>query len=55
MSQQRKSTSMETRRSAILYFWNNGQRAPASISIEHRAHKDRPCNMTASDSGALGQ
>ena len=32
MSQQRKSNSMKTRCSAILHFWNNGQRSPAAIS-----------------------
>ncbi|CAF1344815.1 unnamed protein product [Rotaria sordida] len=32
MSQQRKSNSMKTRRSAILHFWNSGQRSPAAIS-----------------------
>ena len=32
MSQQRKSSSMKTRRLAILDFWNNGQRSPAAIS-----------------------
>ena len=32
MSQQQKSNSMETRRSAILHFQNNGQRSPAAIS-----------------------
>ena len=32
MSQQRKSTSLKTRRSAILHFWNNGHRSPAAIS-----------------------
>ena len=32
MSQQRKSNSLKTRRSAILHFWNNGHRSPATIS-----------------------
>jgi len=32
MSQQRKSNSMKTRRSAILHFWNSGQRSPTAIS-----------------------
>ena len=31
MSQQQKSNSIQTRRSAILHFWNNGQRSPAAI------------------------
>ena len=32
MSQQRKSNSMKTKRSAVLHFWNNGQRSPGAIS-----------------------
>ena len=32
MSQQRKSNSWKTKRSAILHFWNNGHRSPAAIS-----------------------
>ena len=32
MSQQRKSNSMKTKCSAILHFWNSGQRSPATIS-----------------------
>ena len=32
MAQQRKSNSIETRCSAIIHFWNNGQRSPAAIS-----------------------
>ena len=32
MSQQRKSSSLKTRRSTILHFWNNGYRSPATIS-----------------------
>ena len=32
MSQQRKSNSLKTRRSAILHFWNNGHRSPTTIS-----------------------
>ena len=32
MSQQRKSNSLKTRRSAILHFWNNSHRSPATIS-----------------------
>ena len=32
MSQQRKSNSLKTKRSAILHFWNNGHRSPATIS-----------------------
>ena len=32
MLQQRKSNSVKTRRSAILHFWDNGQRPPAAIS-----------------------
>ena len=32
MSQQRKSNSLKTRRSAILHFWNNGHRSSAAIS-----------------------
>ena len=32
MSQHRKSNSLKTRRSAILHFWNNSHRSPATIS-----------------------
>ena len=32
MSQQRKSNSLKTRRSAILHFWDNGHRSPAAMS-----------------------
>ena len=32
MSQQRKSNLIKARLSAILHFWNNGQRSPTAIS-----------------------
>ena len=41
--QQRKSKSMKTRCSAILHFWNNGQRSPAAVS---RITKTPQSNIT---------
>jgi transposase len=32
MSQQRNPSSMKTKRSTILHFWNNGHRSPTKIS-----------------------
>ena len=50
MSQQRKSNSMKTRRSAILHFWNNGQRSPATIS---RIAKTPKYNITKIKRGTI--
>ena len=47
MSQQRKSNSTKTRSSAILHFWNNGKRSPATTSrISKTPLTTVKCNIT---------
>ena len=56
---------MKTNRSAILHFWQNGERSPAAISrmtkikqqgtIEDRPRQGRPRKISGTDNIALGQ